>query len=46
MDSEFSIGFGFAWHLDLIWIGMFKEIYLDWFFKEIEESELVYGHFY
>jgi hypothetical protein len=36
---------------------MFKEIYLDWFvqrdcdiwiglFKEIGESELVYGHFY
>jgi hypothetical protein len=37
MDSEFLIGFGFAWHLDwigsglvcskrFIWIGLFKEI--------------------
>jgi hypothetical protein len=31
VDSEFLIGFGFAWYLDSIWIGMFKEIYLDWF---------------
>jgi hypothetical protein len=31
VDFEFLIGFGFSWHLDSIWIGMFKEIYLDWF---------------